>query len=105
MISAGKSYTIFKPKETTVKGEKAVRFSIGNSSFNKETQNWENKGFINVTAITNQFISDRDRVTISEIVSIDTNEYNGKQTVSILVKLEGEKQGNYEAVPSDELPF
>lgn len=105
MISAGKSYTIFKPKETTIKGEKGYAFSIGNSNYNKATGEWNNKGFINILATTNQFLSDRDKVTIAKITGADTNEYKGKTTVTLFVLLEGEEQGNYEAVESDMLPF
>ena len=71
MISKGNTYTVFKPKDIMVKGEKGVKFSVGNSSFNKNSNSWENKGFINVVAITNQNISDRDKVKITEINSID----------------------------------
>ena len=106
MISVGKQYTIFKPKEkTTSKGERIVSFSIGNSSYNKSIGAWDNKGFINVIAKTNQFISDRDKVTIAKITGLDTSEYNEKQSVTIFVELEGETEGNYEAIPNDELPF
>jgi len=106
MISVGRQYMVFKPKEkTTSKGEHLVSFSIGNSSFNKIANAWENKGFINVIAKTNQFISDRDKVTISKITGLDTSEYEGKQNVTIFVELEGETEGNYEAIPNDELPF
>lgn len=106
MISVGKSYTIFKPKEkTNSKGERIVTFSIGNSSFDKNMNTWNNKGFINIIAKTNQFLSDRDKVTISKITAIDTSEYNDKQSVTAFVELEGEQQGNYEAVESSELPF
>ena len=109
MIVTGKAYTVFKPKEkTTSKGERIVSFSIGNSSFDRLSNTWINKGFINVVARTNQLISDRDKVTISKINSLDTNEYNGQQNITIFVELEGEMQApqeNYEAVPNDELPF
>lgn len=106
MISAGKSYMVFKPKEkTNSNGERIISFSIGNSSYNKGIGAYENKGFINVIAKTNQVISDRERVTIAKINSLDTSEYNEKLSITIFVELEGETQGNYEAVPSDELPF
>lgn len=106
MITIGKSYMVFKPKEkTNNNGDRMVTFSLGNSNYNKAIGAWENKGFINVIARTNQFIQDRDRVTISKITGIDTNEYNEKQSVTIFVELEGEDQGNYEAVSSDDLPF
>ena len=106
MISVGKQYMVFRPKEkTTNKGERMVTFAIGNSSYNKAADAWENKGFINVIAKTNQFISDRDKVTISKITGLDTSEYNDKQSVTIFVELEGETEGNYEAIPNDELPF
>jgi len=107
MISKGNTYTVFKPKDIMVKGEKGVKFSVGNSSFNKNSNSWENKGFINVVAITNQDISDRDKVKITEINSIDTNEYNGKTSVTIFVELEGESnnQENYNSLSGDELPF
>ena len=108
MISIGKSYMVFKPKEkTNSKGERIVSFSIGNSSYNKFTDAWENKGFINVCAKTNQSISDREKVTISKITALDTSEYNDKLNVTIFVELEGEGniQENYEAVGSDSLPF
>ena len=50
MISIGKQYIVFKPKEkTNNKGERIVSFSIGNSSYNKFADAWENKGFINVS--------------------------------------------------------
>jgi len=107
MISKGNTYTVFKPKDIMVKGEKGVKFSVGNSSFNKNSNSWENKGFINVVTITNQDISDRDKVKITEINSIDTNEYNGKTSVTIFVELEGESnnQENYNSLSGDELPF
>lgn len=106
MISVGKQYMVFKPKEkNTSKGERIVSFSIGNSSYNKIADAWENKGFINVCAKTNQFINDRDKVTISKITGLDTGEYNGKQSVTIFVELEGETQENYEPVDSSDLPF
>lgn len=109
MISVGKSYTIFKPKEkTNSKGERIVMFSVGNSSFDRNSNSWNNKGFINIVAKTNQDISDRDKVTISKITAIDTNEYNGSQNVTAFVELEGEQQipqENYEAVSENELPF
>lgn len=106
MISTGKSYMVFKPKEkTNSNGDRIVSFSIGNSSYNKEIGAYDNKGFINVIASTNQTIEDRDRVIISKINSIDTNEYNGKQNVTIFVELEGELDNNYEPVSGDELPF
>lgn len=106
MITTGKSYMVFKPKEKiNNNGERIMSFSIGNRTYNKGIGTYENKGFINVIAKTNQSISDRDRVTISKINSLDTNEYNGKQNVTIFVELEGETQGNYETVSSDELPF
>jgi len=107
MISKGNAYTVFKPKDIMVKGEKGVKFSIGNSSFNKSTNSWENKGFINVVAITNKDISDRDKVKITEINSVDTSEYNGKTSVTIFVELEEElnTQENYNSLSSDELPF
>ena len=106
MITVGKQYMVFKPKEKiSSNGERMVTFSVGNSSYNKAIGAWENKGFINVCAKTNQVILDRNKVTISEITALDTSEYNEKQLVTIFVKLEGETQGNYEAIPSDELPF
>ena len=107
MISKGNSYTVFKPKDIMVKGEKGVKFSIGNSSFNKSTNNWENKGFINVVVITNKDISDRDKVKITEINSVDTSEYNGKTSVTIFVEIEGDSnnQENYNSLSGDELPF
>ena len=106
MISAGKPYMIFKPKEkTNSKGERIVTFSVGNSSFDRTMNTWSSKGFINVIAKTNQFLSDRDKVTISKITGIDTSEYNDKQSVTIFVELEGEQQGNYESIPNDDLPF
>lgn len=106
MISVGKSYMVFKPKEkTNSNGEKIVSFSIGNSSYNKEIGGYNNKGFVRVVATTNQFISDRDRITIAKINSLDTNEYDGKQYITIFVELEGEPKENYEAIPQDELPF
>ena len=106
MISVGKPYMVFKPKEkTNSNGERIVSFSIGNSSYNKSIEAWESKGFINVIAKTNQFINDRDKVTIAKINGLDTAEYNEKMSITIFVELEGETQGNYEAVPSDELPF
>lgn len=109
MISKGNAYTVFKPKDIMVKGEKAVKFSIGNSSFNKNSKSWENKGFINVVAITNQEISDRDKVKITEINSIDTNNYNGTTSVTIFVGIEGDSgfnnQENYNSLSGDELPF
>lgn len=106
MISVGRAYVAFKPKEKkNNNGERIVSFSIGNSSYNRDLGTYENKGFVNVIAKTNQFISDRDRVTISKINSLDTNEYNGKQNLTIFVELEGETEGNYETVPNDELPF
>ena len=47
MISVGKQYTVFKPKEkTTSKGDRIVTFSIGNSTYNKAIGSFENKGFI-----------------------------------------------------------
>lgn len=106
MISKGNTYTAFKPKDIMIKEEKGVKFSIGNSSFNKSTNSWENKGFINVVAITNQDISDRDKVKISAINSVDTNEYNGKMSVTIFVELEEPSiQENYNSLSGDELPF
>lgn len=109
MISVGKSYMIFKPKEKeNSKGEKIVTFSIGNSAFDRLSNTWIQKGFINVVAKTNQYLSDRDKVTISKITAIDTNEYNEKQSVTAFVELEGEQQAsqeNYEATSDFELPF
>ena len=106
MITIGKSYMIFKPKEKeNSKGEKIVTFSIRNSAYDKLSNSWIQKGFINIIAKTNQFLSDRDKVTISKITAIDTSEYNDKQSVTAFVELEGEQQGNYEAVESSELPF
>jgi hypothetical protein len=108
MISIGKQYMVFKPKEkTNNKGERIVSFSIGNSSYNKFADAWENKGFINVCAKTNQKIDDRDKVTISKITALDTSEYNDKQNVMIFVELEGEENApetNYASM-DDELPF
>lgn len=108
MISVGKQYTVFKPKEkTNSKGDRMVTFSIGNSTYNKAIGSFENKGFINVCANTKQLIYDRDRVTISEITAIDTNEYNGKQSITIFVKLSGEElqQDNYQPANESDLPF
>lgn len=105
MISVGKTYTIFKPKETKIKGEKGYAFSIGNSDYNKATGEWINKGFINILATTNQFLSDRDKVTIAKITGADTNEYKGNTNVTLFVLLEGELEANYEPTSDDELPF
>ena len=84
-----------------------VSFSLGNSSYNKAIGAFENKGFVNVCATTKQLIYDRDRVTISEITALDTSEYNGKQTVTIFVKLAGEElqQDNYQPINDSDLPF
>lgn len=108
MISTGKSYMVFKPKEkTNSNGDRIVSFSIGNSSFNKIANAWENKGFINVIAKTNQYINDRDKVTISKINGLDISEYNDKTSTTIFVELEGESdiQENYDSLSGDELPF
>ena len=112
MIAVGKSYMVFKPKEkTNSSGERIVSFSIGNSSYNKFADAWENKGFINVCAKTNQKIDDRDKVIISKITGLDTNEYDDKQIITIFVELEGELKANYETATNyestsgDELPF
>lgn len=108
MISIGKQYTVFKPKEkTNSKGERIVTFSIGNSSYNKFTNSYDNKGFINVCAITKQLIYDRDRVSIKEITALDTSEFNGKPSITIFVKLEGEEliEDNYNSTDSNDLPF
>ena len=112
MISAGKSYMIFKPKEkTNSKGEREVSFSIGNSVYNKETKTYTNNGFVYVTAKTNQYLSDKDKVTVSKIISVNPTIYYDRETNKpvasgfFTIELEGEQQGNYEAVPNDELPF
>lgn len=108
MVSVGKKYMIFKPKEkTNNKGERVVSFSVGNSSYNKAMNTWDNKGFMNVCVKTNQVINDRDKVIFSEITDIDTNTYDGKTVVTFFAKLEGESsaQENYEAVEPDMLPF
>lgn len=108
MVSVGKQYMVFKPKEkTNSKGERVVSFSIGNSTYNKATNSWESKGFINVCVKTNQFINDRDKVTFSKITGLDTSVYDGKTSVIIYAELEGESaaQENYESIPESELPF
>ena len=106
MITIGKQYMVFKPKEKlNSKGERIVYFSIGNSSFDKTTNSWISKGFINVVAKSNQVIEDRQKVIFSEINSIDTNEYEGRQTVTLFVTLSGEKPTGYEAVSGSDLPF
>ena len=106
MITIGKSYTVFKPKEkNNNNGERMVSFSLGNSSYNKAIGAWENKGFVNVCAKTNQMIKDRDKIIISKITGLDTSEFNGKQSITIFVELEGEMSGNYEAIDSNDLPF
>ena len=114
MIKIGKEYMIFKPKENVNNGEREVSFSIGHNEYNKGTKTYTQNRFARITAKTNQFLSDRDKIIISKIISVNPTIYYDKDTDEpiasgfFIVELEGEKkesETNYESTDSDELPF
>ena len=116
-LVVGKEYMIFNPKEKIGnEGKREISFGIGNNYYDKEAKAWKTESFLNVTAKTNQRLSNKDKVTISKILSANPTIYfsqrEQKQVPSgfFTVELKGEgevteQQNNYEAVSSDDLPF
>jgi len=114
MIKIGNKYMIFKPRKfVTQKGDTVWSFSVGDSSFNKETKQYDNNGFINISTFADIELEDRQKVEFSEILGASVNKYTNKSgieisTVVVSVKLKEEGQGEngeYVEAQVQDLPF